>query len=336
MIPVRIISFCVLGLVLGGVGGESVGRTIFRTVAPDGTVTYTDVPSGGEAVGQTGGGNSSKAAPGTSSQANASKPAMTAATGSADARSCGTGRGVLWADDFSSGLAGWGPIRSHWGASNLSFRQDAEVQGRFMRVFIPGGTYDPASMKRMNVPQGGSGFKARPFDVSGVDCLYLSYYVRFPEQFQFVRGGKLPGLFGGMGNGGGRIPNGRDGFSTRFMWRENGRGEVYAYLPTSQTYGTSLGRGTFTFVPGRWHKLQQQVVLNAPGRENGLVRVWMDGVLAYESSGVRFRDVDSLKIDGVFFDVFFGGGDPTWAARTDTYVDFANFVLSESSVHAGD
>ncbi|WP_181449171.1 polysaccharide lyase [Nonomuraea aridisoli] len=42
---------------------------------------------------------------------------------------------------------------------------------------------------------------------------------------------------------GGRIPDGTNGLSTRFMWRANGAGEVYAYLPTSREHGTSLGRG---------------------------------------------------------------------------------------------
>ena len=57
--------------------------------------------------------------------------------------------------------------------------------------------------------------------------LYLSYDVKFAKDFDFVRGGKLPGLCGydnslsptsGCNTGGG-FPDGYDGWSARGMWR---------------------------------------------------------------------------------------------------------------------
>ena len=59
----------------------------------------------------------------------------------------------------------------------------------------------------------------------------MSYDVQFEEGFDFVKGGKLPGLFGGEGNTGGGIPTGMDGFSARMMWRGNGRVVQYVYYP---------------------------------------------------------------------------------------------------------
>ena len=56
-----------------------------------------------------------------------------------------------------------------------------------------------------------------------------------------------PGLYGGTVTSGQTIPDGTDGFSTRYMWRVGGDGEVYAYLPTSEDHGTSLGRGCWFF-----------------------------------------------------------------------------------------
>ena len=50
------------------------------------------------------------------------------------------------------------------------------------------------------------------------DELYLTYRVRFADEFNFVKGGKLPGLVGGEANTGGRVPTGRDGWSARMMW----------------------------------------------------------------------------------------------------------------------
>ena len=67
--------------------------------------------------------------------------------------------------------------------------------------------------------------------------LYVSYDVKFADDFDFVRGGKLPGLCGynikqdprdGCNTGGG-FPTGYDGWSARGMWRENGELENYVY-----------------------------------------------------------------------------------------------------------
>jgi hypothetical protein len=60
--------------------------------------------------------------------------------------------------------------------------------------------------------------------------------VLFPGNFDFRLGGKLPGMHGGnlMCSGSKMLPNGTNCFSTRLMWRENGAGEVYFYLPLAR------------------------------------------------------------------------------------------------------
>jgi hypothetical protein len=161
-----------------------------------------------------------------------------------------------------------------------------------------------------------------------VDALHLRYCVRFPVGFDFVKGGKLPGLFGGWVTSGQHIPDGTNGWSTRYMWRTAGAGEVYAYLPTSVTHGTSLGRGSWRFTPGRWDCLEQAVVLNTPGQANGAVTVWLDGRQVLHVGDLRFRDTASLQVDGLFFSTFFGGGDSTWQSPTDQTAQFADFAVS--------
>jgi hypothetical protein len=160
-----------------------------------------------------------------------------------------------------------------------------------------------------------------------VEALDLIYRVRFPPDFDFVKGGKLPGLYGGTATGGGEIPDGTDGFSTRYMWRAGGAGEVYAYLPTSRGHGTSLGRGCWWFEPGRWTEIHQRVLLNRPDAADGRVLIWQDGRLVLDASGLRFRTTGELRIDGLFFSTFFGGSDSTWASPMDQYTDFAGFRL---------
>jgi hypothetical protein len=201
---------------------------------------------------------------------------------------------------------------------------------------------DPAAQLRVRYPaDSASRLAARDDDAENggfqvylarnkgpVDEAWLSYRLRFPAGFDFVKGGKLPGLFGGTSTSGRHIPDGTNGFSTRYMWRAKGAGEVYAYLPTSREHGTSLGRGAWHWPTGRWVRVVQHVRLNDPGAADGVIDVWLDGKKVYGATGLRFRSTGTLKIDGVFFSTFFGGGDRSWASPRDQYADFADVRLS--------
>lgn len=233
---------------------------------------------------------------------------------------------LAWRSQFDSGLADWGALKHQWGFDNHLWINDSAIAGSVLRVVIRAGSIDPASMVRRGLPRSGTGFKAELVS-GGSDSATLRYRVRFPVGFNFVRGGKLPGLYGGLGNSGGRIPRGDDGFSLRLMWREQGIGEVYAYLPGSKLYGTSYLRGSFRFVPGRWHEVSQHVRLNEPGQLNGSVTMALDGRTVGVQTGLLFRQSDQLGVNGVFFDCFFGGNDDSWAAAADTHVDFAEFEV---------
>jgi hypothetical protein len=236
-----------------------------------------------------------------------------------------------WRSQFRAGLADWGRLRDDWGAENHRFLHEDGVAGQLLRVLMREGSIDPGTMARRGLPRSGTGFKAAVIAAApggATDSATLRYRVRFSPGFDFVRGGKLPGLYGGRGHSGGVQPTGEDGFSMRLMWRESGQGEVYAYLPGSGArHGVSLLRGRWHFVPGRWHQVTQQILLNTPGQADGLLRMWLDGVAVGEASGLRFRDHPAVRIDGVFVDLFFGGNDDSWAARADTHVDLAEFTV---------
>lgn len=213
------------------------------------------------------------------------------------------------------------------GLSNLKINNTDE-QGRIkdITVFYPAGSYDPGSMIRQGLPYGGIGFKSRLNQ--GVECLILTYELKFDKNFDFVKGGKLPGLYGGIGNSGGKIPNGHDGFSVRFIWKEQGKGAAYAYLPNSKTWGTALGTGSWSFTVGSWHRIEQKVKLNTPGQSDGEITVWYDNTLVHTSRGLVFRDTGQLKIEGLMFSTFFGGNNATFATPVDTHIEFRNFAMS--------
>lgn len=239
---------------------------------------------------------------------------------------------ISWAGSLAdpNWLDQWGGQKDKsWGLdSNLVIMDDPERRfEKIMRVTYPAGSASPAVARESGAAIGGAQFYA-DLPIPDQEQLTLSYFVRFSEDFDFVKGGKLPGLYGGTGASGGNTPDGTDGFSTRIMWRRDGDGEMYAYLPTSEGYGDSIGRGSWRFQPGVWHHLKQTITLNDPQAADGRIQVWVDGEQVIDQSGLVFRSTADLKIDGLFFSTFFGGGDPSWATPRDVYADFAEFAAT--------
>ncbi|HEY1051278.1 MAG TPA: hypothetical protein VGE39_16015, partial [Prosthecobacter sp.] len=87
--------------------------------------------------------------------------------------------------------------------------------------------------------EGGAGWR---WPVGRHEEAELRYTLRFSKDFDFVKGGKLPGLCGGPDNvSGGRPADGKNGFSARLMWRKDGRGEAYVYHKNQKSnYGDSF------------------------------------------------------------------------------------------------
>ena len=171
------------------------------------------------------------------------------------------------------------------------------------------------------------------FDTS-YDELYLRYRVRFEKDFEWVKGGKLPGLIGGEANTGGEVPDGTDGWSARMMWRRMGQAVQYVYHPDqSGTYGDDfdyqIGGSDVHFQDGSWHTVQHRIVMNTPGQSDGRIQAWFDGQLALDRQNMRFRDVSDFAVDG-----FFGGGDDSWAPGNDMHIYYDNFVVAEKKIPA--
>lgn|GEM_PF-623921 len=246
--------------------------------------------------------------------------------------------GGLWAVDFQQSPVGtytddrvradWQGTR--WANTNGRVEVQDEAGNRYLRVSFPQGGVGPGN--------GGAQWMVdfAPFRGRTFERLYVSYRVRFRPGFDFVQGGKLPGLVGGAANTGGDRPNGSDGWSGRMMWRREGAAVQYLYHPDQPgTYGEDLdwtvaGAGGFT--AGEWITVEHLIVMNTPGQRDGLVRGWYNGVPALERTGLRFRDVGSFAIDGFFFSTFFGGSGPEWAPTRDEYIDFDDFVFSDQPI----
>ncbi|KAG6897869.1 hypothetical protein C0992_009667 [Termitomyces sp. T32_za158] len=92
-----------------------------------------------------------------------------------------------------------------------------------LQLHYPAGSINPAQPHR---PIGGAQFYATPLDLARAHNVSLAYSAFFPVDFAWVRGGKMPGLYGGRGGCSGG-DEARDCWSTRLMWRAGGEGEMY-------------------------------------------------------------------------------------------------------------
>lgn len=224
--------------------------------------------------------------------------------------------------------------RKSFGFENLESIETPEgIVGPAVRVHYPEGSASPTATRNDGAPVGGVQYVARSPKQLG-DVVHLRYWVRFSPDFDFARGGKLPGLYGGSNFSGRKIPDGTDGLSTRYMWRTDGNGEVYAYLPDSVDAGTSLGRGEWVFPTGKWTLMEQEVVLNTPGERDGSITVWMNEERVAHFDDLLFRTTADLRIDGMFMSTFYGGDDPSWSPDHDTWAEFAGFAVADHYIGA--
>ncbi|WP_052481036.1 polysaccharide lyase [Gilvimarinus agarilyticus] len=173
-------------------------------------------------------------------------------------------------------------------------------------------------------------------------ALRLNYCLTFSSDFNFVLGGKLPGLMGAedsWSRSGGNQPNGSNGWTMRYMWRENGAAVIYAYLPPSpngryggQPWGQDIELGA-RFIPGQRHCLAQQIKINEIGQENGELTVWFDGkqILHREDMSYRLTDTPAGYIGGIMFSTFHGGNTPDWAPAYLSKVWFDGLSISNAN-----
>ena len=83
---------------------------------------------------------------------------------------------------------------------HVSIINDADAyEGNSMRVYFPAGWGNRGR---------GAQWQSR-FD-KNYEEVYYSYKIKFSSGFDFVRGGKIPGIAGGTGNTGGNKPDGNN------------------------------------------------------------------------------------------------------------------------------
>ncbi len=213
---------------------------------------------------------------------------------------------------------------------------------------------------RHNIPANSLGaFIVTPRLSRETDWATLEYDIRFSADFDWQWGGKMgPGLIG--------VAPGHDifeptscqprtgqSFSTRLMWHGNntngtgsgrpfasklpaipaGSSDIVTYIYANHPYEgfgncgwhTSLG----ALSKGTWHTIKQETRLNTVGQNNGVFRVWIDGVLKFEATNWSFRTTNSVRIQAILWDIHRGGGLPQWGSPLNGHIDIRNVVVRD-------
>ncbi|KAF9230124.1 polysaccharide lyase family 14 protein [Melanogaster broomeanus] len=234
----------------------------------------------------------------------------------------------------------------------LSHNYVPAPDGKFsMQAYYPQGSYS-LSIE----PKGGFSFYSpgpANVDLTTAKEVTLGYSIYFEADFGWQKGGKLPGLYGGDTvegsvhcSGGSRSTS---CFSARLMWRTDGAGEIYSYLPPytdpqfaaneaqctvppysecNPDYGASIGRGAFYFTSGQWNTVSQRVRLNDIGQADGELELYVGSVSVINVGGLILRDSDEGRIRGIMTQTFFGGSTPDFACPKDQYAYFADFSVA--------
>ncbi|HMV17237.1 MAG TPA: hypothetical protein PLN96_07145 [Zoogloea sp.] len=248
---------------------------------------------------------------------------------------------VLFFSDFEADR--WSSAWSEYDSRSTSTTVTSDPE----RLFLP----LSGRALRVTVPRNGNlgldlRYNYRDKTGSEPEEAYFRYYLRFaadwgPEQ----SAGKMPGFAGTYGKAGWglRKSTGDDGWSLRGQFSmvsrsgnplsgRTGMG-TYAYHaamrdPSGDFWPWPLGR-LAALANNRWYCVEQYLKLNTPGKSDGILRAWIDGRLVVERTDIQLRNVPQLRIESVWFNVYYGGVDPS-PRDMSLYID--NVVVATSYI----
>lgn len=232
-------------------------------------------------------------------------------------------------------------IQPHYGVCSVSQwkrdwpgcrYEDGVQEGHLSVVKTPGGAAWRVDyvVGAIGPEKGGIGWR---YPIQPADCVELAYQVTFSKNFNWVKGGKLPGLCGGTESvTGGNRANGKNGFSARLMWRANGRGEAYVYHTNQpEKYGESFSfPKNFRFPTDKSILVRLRVLMNTPGLADGRIDVWIGDPATgkyqhvVERTDMEWRKTNKIQVDSILFQTFFGGSNQSWAPRRPCFTLFSD------------
>ena len=226
---------------------------------------------------------------------------------------------------------------------NVAFSDEEKMQK--YSLITDSETHSGSKALKISYPSDAQGGGGGVWKLPSEKEYYLSYWVKFEDDFDFDgdkhSGGKLPGLTGAGGYcSGGETCNGNNGFSSRYMWRKNGRAQLYLYHMDKPTkWGEEFwlkdsdGDDVY-FERGKWHNLIQRMRINDGNQSNGEIDVWMDKEQVLSLDGLKFV-TNNQGIDALMFSTFHGGSSSAWWPDYEVHSYFDDFVISTNPSDVG-
>ncbi len=218
-------------------------------------------------------------------------------------------------------------------SSGAGFEQ---LDGQALKVTVPAGD------------NSGAGFAFKFEEQTGAEPeeIYFRYYIRIDDSWSPTYGGKFPGISGtyGVAGWGGRPSNGTNGWSARGGFHPTIPGDANPLADTVPVghyvyhadQGTQWGDNVLWqdgylgyLEKDRWYSIEQHLVLNSPGVNDGILETWVDGRLAYRETDWRWRDTSDLKIEQIWMNVYHGG---TAVPDEDISLYIDNIVIAASYI----
>jgi hypothetical protein len=71
---------------------------------------------------------------------------------------------------------------------------------------------------------------------------------------------------------------------------------------------------------------------NTPGKKDGQIKAWLDGVQIGKIEKLRFRDVSAVKIRRFTVENYFGGGNVSDTSPKDQRIYIDNYIVSTKPI----
>lgn len=109
----------------------------------------------------------------------------------------------------------------------------------------------------------------------------------------------------------------------------------YQYNAEGNMQEGSGTRASAGYKKGVWQTIEMQITNNSPNSSsNGIGRIWQDGVLVFEDTGIQWNDTSggTLTWDNVMLSFFEGGNSACWMAPQNQSCYIDNVIISENRI----
>lgn len=157
----------------------------------------------------------------------------------------------------------------------------------------------------------------------------LNYDVLFENDFEWVKGGKLPGLAPTNYTTGCKDPS-PTGWSVRMMWRTLGEPVLYVYDQNRANRCGEDARSDVKMAKNTWQPFSVHVRVNQPASaSNGEMSLYLSGKRIAHVTNAKLRGAEgsATLINQFIFHTFFGGSDSSWSPSKNVHARFDNFAV---------